>query len=287
MAKPNTVQAGRDFVADLLSRAGITPGTNPAIDALLQNEQALAFAGEGALGRSELSRQYDDLRNKTTALADREAEVNDIAEQQRTWWETHKDDATLAEQVRTGQVTPPTGRTPVVPPNMVTREEAAEVAKTAVAEALKGFGNDVIGFGTQLTTISHKHFQEFGNVLDTAALVKFADERKIPLPLAHDAMVAEARKTKQDADVAARIEAARKEGEQSGRDAVMSTLGQQTPYPVGPVTPGAVLTGLEATRTANAGKPADQRVHSSQNPDYGLNAALQTFHEETAKNAAR
>lgn len=291
MAKPNTLQAGRDFLADVMARAGVTPGSNPAIDALLQNEQALVAAGEGALGRSELSRQHDSLRQETDALQAEKDRVADIAEQQRTWWETHKDDVTLASQVRSGQApTVPAARpaSPVMPTaETLTRAQAEELATSAVTNALKTFGADVITLGTQLTGLSGKHFVEFGGALDTDALVKLAEAKKLPLPMAYDLMVGEARATKQQAAVDLQIKTAREEGERIGREAVMTAMGQQTPYPVGQVTPGPVMAGLEATRVANEGKPADQRTHSSQNPDYNLGAALKTFHEETARLAQR
>lgn len=280
MPKPHTVQAGKDFLADVMQRAGITPGSNPAIDALLQNEAALAAAGEGALGRSEISRQHNELRQRTEALAAREEEVNEVAETQRSWWERNRDAVAERDALKAGRQPDPQGGQPNVPAGtkLLTPEEAKRIADEAVASAIKGFSGDVVTFGAQLTTLSGKHYKEFGDVLDTGQLLALAEEKKIPLPVAYDVLVADARKTRQDAAVEERITKARQEGEQAGRDAAMASVGN--PYPVGE---GRAVSPVMATLATRAGQTPEQR--SAANPEHSLSAALKTFHEETAKGA--
>lgn len=101
----------------------------------------------------------------------------------------------------------------------VTRDALSALAQEAELNQLK--------LTTMITRIGLQHSAEFQEVLDVDDLVQYAQDSKLPLPLAYDQYVKERREAKAQAAVEERIRQAREEGEKAGR-AAASAL----PYPV-------------------------------------------------------
>lgn len=138
---------------------------DPTVRAARQEElgeAGLTTLGNNVLRQDEFSRSMNDLGGQRTALTAKEAEAQAIYESNKAWYDSHKDALAELDRLRAAGRTTDTGDPipPVKPdPKYITVEQLAETERGAVA-----FFND-------LNTLSMRHFQQFGEVLDTQSLL--------------------------------------------------------------------------------------------------------------------
>jgi hypothetical protein len=263
MAANKAHDAGRAFLARLLEH--VPAEARADVQKHLESERILELAGTETLARADYSRNMNTLRQNQTALDQ--------------WFEKHKPVLELGLQAQQRAAQPRgarredpnldlnddddeldlTGRRRPAPPavdtsRFVDRDEAIAQVRQLEGNAMK--------FASMLSRISMAHYKEFGGeILDPDKLVEHAEATGLRLDLAYNDYVAERRESARQADLDARLKAAREEGIAQGKASAATEL----PWPVGhgEVRP---LLPTEADRS-----------------NIGLAAALRTFHEESAK----
>lgn len=116
--------------------------------------------------------------------------------------------------------TPAAHKEPTMDPSrFVTRDALSALAQEAELNQLK--------LTTMITQIGLRHSAEFSEVLDVDDLIQYAQDSKLPLPVAYDQYVRERREAKTQQQIEERIRQAREEGEKAGRAAAAAI-----PYPV-------------------------------------------------------
>lgn len=199
---------------------------------------------------------YSQLQDRVTEIQNIETQVREVATRQKAWWEENS--SAVEERNRLRQELADKTRQPQ---SAVDPEDLDRRIKAAQTETLE----TGLGLITTLADISTAHLHEFGETLNTRELAQKAIQAGLPVTDYYSQTVAQRRQERADKQLNDRIEAARKEGLESGRKEVLDQLpGKGLPFPspsgVAPVT---TLAGLK--------KPAD----GSANP-YSLEAAVAT-----------
>lgn len=245
MAKLDPKTAGSQFLADVLAKL---PAEQQAqAKALFEDAgaaAALEVIGQGVLRQSDYSRQANELKTKETEL--------ETWHQSLTGWYEGKQAElaelpTLREKVKglgTPDPTDPTHRQPAAP----VVDPAKYVSKEDFDKTLADTERGAVGFFSQLNALSLKHYQQFGEILDTDQLLQ--DKRIVQLGL--QGVYAEVHKEQLDQKAA---EAAKKAEDAIRADERAKTLAAaaatQHPYPVRGNEP-STLDVLEAARSGSA-----------------------------------
>lgn len=236
---------------------------NSFIDRVLENvpeEKRAAI-------RSEYSAAQDEVRS----LEEANARVQQVATAQTEWWNRNKD--TVAERDRL-KAELEAARNPNNNnhPAGLSETDVTKRITDAVAAAKDEMLQTGLGLTTVIPTLSVRHYQEFGEVLDSAELAKAAIASGRTIQAEYDHSVAERRQTRANEKLAADLAKAREEGKQEGIREQMARAGSNMPYPVGQTAP-TTLSGLK--------KPAE-----GANP-FSLEAAVATANEVAASQAGR
>ena len=240
------VDAGRDFVGELLKRSKLSAEQQAAI---LEDDTVLEFAGESTLMRAESTRLADAVRAEQVRL-------KDIADKQTTWWKSNERtalEATIEELKTKGGTHNPGG----------IDEKALDTRLSELTNGMEAMG---VALGATMTNIGLSHLKEFGETIDMDKLAKDAIAGKKTLVQHYAEIVAPERKKRADAAVTKQVEDAKAAGILEGR---MQALNQKGPYPVGPGGP-STLDGL---------RKSDKQVAD----DHTLAAAVATVEAELAK----
>lgn len=210
-----------------------------------------------------------------SALQDRLNAVDQTYQQQSAWWEANKDavqerDRLAQEiaQLRGQQQQQPQGSGAaggqVVDQNAIT---------AAIQEASARTLETGLGLVTTITNLAVGHMKEFGEPIDAQKLAQDAIAARMPIDQFYAQLVAPKRAERQTAELNARIEAAKAEGVQAGRQEVLSRMGKDMPYPSPSGQPAVTtLTGLR--------KPVDGAPNQ-----FSLEAAVATANEVMAGGA--
>lgn len=222
-------EAGQAFLQEILSK--IPEDRRADVVATMEAVPELVdYVGEGALRQSDYSRHLDA--------------VKAIEKQQTEWWNANKEFAEVGQKAKaagfdptkTGTPGAPALQTPSLPDDVLRRDELdqREVGYAALT--------------TWMTTTGMKHFQDFGEVVDFAALMQDPRVKQIGLRGVYEAVTApkyqEKQQAAQAAEVARQVEA--------GIAERLKTLHNPN-APTGPAPKGSPLDVLVPIDTKGAG----------------------------------
>lgn len=164
----------------------------------------------------------DAVRADYSRAQDLATAVDTTATRQAEWWEGNKDAVAERDRLRAAATTPT---------STISGLDATEV-DNRIAKASQQNIETGLGLITIATTIAAQHLNEFKEPLDMTKLTQEAIAAKMPLDQYYHGFVAPRRVERQNAQIAADKEVARKEGIEAGRKEVMDSLGQTMPYPM-------------------------------------------------------
>jgi hypothetical protein len=257
MAKVDPKQAGRAFVAEILSR--IPAEARADVQKHLEADGVLEYAGNGVLMKGDYSRNMNTLRGNQQAIDE--------------WYQKHQPllelgaKAQLAAQRRPAPAPDPLDdpdfddepRRPRAP----AIDTSQFIDRNEAAQGIQRLEQNAMTYAEMQTRISMNHYKEFGGeVLDPRQLREHAEATGLRLDLAYNDMVAERREAARKLDLEAQLAKAREEGIAQGRSSAAADL----PFLTGD---GSVIPSLLPSES--------DRSH------IGLQAALRTYAEVAAK----
>lgn len=275
MADAKKVAAGKSFMAGVLAK--VPESKRAAVQALLEDpdaQEALDLVGSGTMLQADYSRMANEVK---------------VGEEKNKTWKTQLDDWWNAKNAELNKLTVDNallreGRTPAGEgePEPAAAAAAAAAALRTPAVDLTGYvkkedvertinervtaaSQQVVPLVTVLNKLSMQHYKDFGEILDTDALVAHARATQTPLDkgayesFAKDKLDEKAKK-KHDEEIAA----ARKAGAEEARAAI-----QTTPYPIGSPNEPTTLSGMT-------------RKDKQPDPQYGVAAAVADFNAAVA-----
>jgi len=158
---------------------------------------ALTLLGDSALARADYSREMDAIKAKAEELQAEQDRINSVHETQIDWWT--KNNAALEEwKVLKAGGKPPEKKDDPPPATGMTKEDLEKLLNERDA----GYAS-VLGL---TTTLSGRHFKDFGEVLDGNELITYAQKNRLSLPDAYAAKFADKIKAKAEAEDKARID---------------------------------------------------------------------------------
>lgn len=209
-----------------------------------------------------------EVQSAYSALQDRIRVVDDTHQKQSAWWETNKNavqerDSLAAKVAELQGAQSKPGEGSGMNQDAITaalRESEARTLETG------------LGLITAISTISAQHAKEFGEALDARKLAQDAINAGQNIEQYYATLVSPRRTERMNADVQARIDAARLEGQVAGRKEVMDATGRSLPFPSANGSPAVTtLSGLK--------KPADGQAASP----FSLDAAVATAMEVASR----
>lgn len=205
-------------------------------------EAGIATLGNHVLRQDDYSRQANELTAQRTAAQTAEQEAKALYEQNKAWWDQKQRDLQELDQLRQkvarGTADPADPADPANP-KLVTVED---LAKT-LADTERG----AVAFFNDLNRLSLEHFQRFGEVLNTDALLQ--DKRVQQLGLR--GVYAEQHKTQLEERAAAERKAAEDKIRADERTKVLAESASRFIPQTGRGEP-STLDALEATRSGQA-----------------------------------
>ncbi len=169
-------------------------------------------------------------------------------EQNTQWFEERRADLAELDALRAKGTPDPTIVTPKpvdLPKDLITKKD--------LDSSLEQLSREAVGFMAELPTLSLKHYQQFGEVLNIQELLVDPRVQKIGMIGVYNEKYKDQLKAKADAAQATRDEAIREEGRQAERARLASA---QHPYPVVGNEPSA----LDAIEAARAGKTPEVKT---------------------------
>ena len=248
MAAPNptVVERARTFLDGVLAHVP-EDQREAARAALTASPEALNALGNGVLRQDEFSRAKDD-------IARQRGELNTLVDNNRRWYEQSKPVVDRAHEIVNaggGLINDddiplaPAGDPPVRPVTPVvtlTPQQLEERVQNSESGAVKFFG--------VLSELQAKHFQAFGEILNTAPLLDNPRLREVGLPRLYEETFADRYKAKHDAEQAKLLAEAEERGKAAGIAEMQARIGQQGPYPT-PHAVAAVSPTIETLRQIN------------------------------------
>lgn len=257
---PTPAEAARAFADALKAKV---PAMTAQIDALLAAPEAVEELGRGVLMRQDHSRLMNEA---ATVKANSEAlfaKLKGEETKQTAWWTQAQADVELGRQAREAAWSPtaadPNNPNPATP----STRAAAGLTPEDVDKRLNDREIGQALFVTTLGDLSFKHFQRFGQVLDTNVLVRevmsdpTAKERGLIKHYEHKFATEIAAADKKAAD------AAFEKQYQERRATEVRDAASRPPYPTGsPNAAGSPLDALEPVKPATtaAGQSVDDAV---------------------------
>lgn len=250
--KKDPTATGKGFLERLAAhipedkRAGV-------LETLGASDALVTALGEGVLAQDDYSRSMDELRAvRAEAEALQVKATADLVARQQWYARELGHLSNYSKLINEGYVDQATGQ-------LTAKGKAAAAAEGVDVDGekidLSGYiradqlpqllqqhvgsvASNLATYATALPFLMARHAQEFGGeILDPQALNKFCLERGLDLTTGYEGLVAgkraEALATKHKAEVAAAVDAAKKEA----REATLTELRTQLPYPV----PGAAV----------------------------------------------
>lgn len=177
---PKPAEAGKSFLEQVLAKVpeDKRAGLQTSAAAILADETLLTGIGEGVLLRSDYSREMNRLQ--------------DIETKQTEWWNANQ---AVLEKARKAGITP-TSTEPALDPDDPSKKPVAGVTLDDVNKLMDQREAGVVPFVGAVATLAIKHYQTFGEVLDTDAILRDATKRNIPLEAAYQTAHGERIKTK-------------------------------------------------------------------------------------------
>lgn len=241
---PKGLDTGKAFFQGLLSKI-TDPGQRAAAEALLANDTVMTDLGSGVAGQSEIDRQLQELRTKTTELetqvhevADQREHLNTVHEQQVQWWTANKDAVEEWRAMKTA--TPGNGNPkPGAKPDG-TQALTVEAYNSAIADERASF----LGFQRDQNHLTREHYTKFGEILDLEPLLRHQQIGQVGLIGVYQILHKD-RLEKFDADKKQKDEEIIRADERQKIAQSQATLPYPTPTGVGS---GSPLDALTATK---------------------------------------
>lgn len=245
------LDAGKAFLAGVLAK--LSPEDRARGTEALATIQALGggiiltAVGDGTLAQDEFSRLTNELTGKKTELDTRAQELEEqaaeqtrLATAQAEWWGTNKPRLdTFAQLIKDG-VIDDKGAVKAKPGGSPT--VATGITQDQLNEALINERAAVLGFERDRSILQKRHFDTFGEWLDTAALLTHPQVGTVGLVGAYD-IVYKDRLAKHVTDTATAAEAKIRADERAKVQGEMAAM----PYPMSPgPSSGSPLDALTA-----------------------------------------
>lgn len=242
MAKKDAKTAGSTFLAEVLAKlpTELQAQAKAAFEAA-EASAAIEVLGEGVLRQADYGRAMTEVQAKETELETWHGQLNE-------WFGGVKEELVAARTKKPGtEPIDPVTKQPVTstidPTKVVTKEQLEQVLGDTERGAVQFFSN--------LNALSLQHFKDFGEVLDTNALL--TDKRLLKGELKLDDVYKDAHKEKLTAK-AQKAEADQREAirleERTKLQKEMATT--HHPYPVSGREGPSTLDAIEAARTGQA-----------------------------------
>lgn len=251
MAVKTPAERAKEFLAGIPGLSDEQRQT--ALSTFEASPDALAAIGNGILRQDEFSRHKDQLTRQ-------QSELNTLVEQNRAWYAENKPKVDRAIEILNAgggdddlpldpaERRPPTVTPPTVP--ALTQEQIESRIAASEGGAMKFFG--------VLDNLRARHFQAFGEILDTSVLIDNPAIYQVGAAKLYDQTFADRYKAKAEAEQAKIVAEAEARGKAAGIAEFQSKLGAQGPYP----TPHALaamsptIETLKAIQTETGGDPA-------------------------------
>jgi hypothetical protein len=253
---PAPIDAGRTFAEALKAKV---PTLATQIDALLAAPEAVEELGRGVLMRQDHSRLMNEAAEVKRKNDEQWNHLQGQKTQLDTWYTNAQADLDLGRKARAANWKPgdpdpnpdPTDPSRTTPTGLTVDEVNKLMTEREMGQAQ---------FVTTLNDISLRHFQRFGEVLDTVTLTQelmrdpAARERGLIKHYQHKFadQISAADKKAADADFERRYQ------ERFTTD--VAKLRSAPPYPTGAGDAGSPLDALEVKPSANAGGSVDEMV---------------------------
>ncbi len=246
--KPQTTK----FLAEVLAK--LPTEKRASVEALLTDPEAeagLDLIGDGVLRQADYSRSMNELKQKETEADTHYANLT-------AWYEQKKADLAELDVLRTKVV--PTVPDPSRPALAPAPDPAKYVNRDEFEQTLGQTERGAVTFFNLLNQLSLRHYQTFGEILDTTTLT---NDKRLPSlgPTGLQVIYQDLYKD-QLAGKAAEAKAAEEAKiRQSERELVLKEQAATVhPYPVGGHVESSALDALEAARTPGGQAPVFKTV---------------------------
>lgn len=221
------------FLKDLL--AHVPEDQRSTVEAALDRDEVQNLAANRIQAQSDLSRAMDKIRDDRTALEAAQTKVNEIAVQQKEWYDANLPVLEAGRKALNGEMVTPPASKPEVPADVARVSDIEKIVNQREAGA--------VAFIAATTQLGLEHYAKFGTVLDVNQLVSDPEIGKLGLRGAYEkihgdalrAVATEAETKRIDEIVNARLAEERKQ------------FANRPPYPVA----GSEVSPLDVLQNQN------------------------------------
>lgn len=210
MAKKANETEYQAYLADLLAEMPET--SQAAVEEALRMDGVATKLRGGYLRQSEFSRSMDDLAAERKAFEREVAQAREnIAGWEKWYADTSQGLADTSAKLQAYESTfGPLDGTPS--PTGLSREEVARLTEEQLARRSTDFFNQTMAAADVLTDLKLEHRDRFGKPLNSTELLRFCNERGLPLQAGYKEFVADDMAQLRDKEIQDRIAKAREEG---------------------------------------------------------------------------
>ncbi len=262
-------EAGKSFLAGVLAKLPESQRAQAeAVFAAAEAESALEVLGTGALAQPEINRRFDDLKKKETELDGWHAQLTE-------WFEQKKTDLTELDALRGSRADASASANGRSASGQATNghqsglDASKFISREDFEKTLGDTERGALTFFNELNRLSFRHFQTFGEVLDTTPLLQDRRLRDLGLDGVYKDLHKDQLAQKAEAARLAEIEKIRGE-ERTKLQAELAAT--HHPYPVRGNEP-STLDGIEA---AQAGKQPQAKTIDDMVAEYTRLSAART-----------
>lgn len=232
MAKKTSDTEYQAYVAELLAEVPET--SRAAVEEALRADGVATKLRGGYLRQSEFSRGMDELANERRAFEREVAQAREnIAGWEKWYADTSQGLADTSAKLQAYESTfGPLDGTPR--PTGLSREEVQRLTEEQLARRSTDFFNQTMAAADVLTDLKFEHRDRFGKPLNTTELLKFCNERGLPLQAGYKEFVADDLTQLRDKEIQEQIRKARDEGarEALSRHNLPVTSVAREPHPI-------------------------------------------------------
>lgn len=205
------------FVAELLSE--VPADMREGVRASLEGSKKLK---DGVLRQDEFSRSMDQVKADRDKLALETQQAASTIAGWQDWYKTTSAEQTTLQDTLT-KYEQAYGKLDASTADAVAKGTITQVQLDDIlAKRGQDFLNSSLNASERIMNLKLRHFGTYpGEILSSEDLLKIANEKGVPVEVAYDFMTADKRAAKAEADITARVDAAREEG----RKAALSSAG--------------------------------------------------------------
>lgn len=243
--KKTPVERAKEFLDGVLAK--VPEEQREAVRTAMSVDAILADIGNGVLRQDEFSRSMDELNRTVEAHTQWYERNKPIVDRANAIMERHPEGDSLIDD---DPALDPGKERKVADPNALTKEQFDK----ALGETLATREQGAMLFMAKLSDLQARHYSAFGKFLDTSALVTNPDLYKVGLDGLYEQTYRDDYAKKAQAELDAKLAAAKEAGKQEGITEMQAKLAQTGPYP----TPhaGAVVSPVMSALTEVVKDPA-------------------------------